>query len=113
MRPYVTDRYRAVTRPKVRRERAPTEVEARIDSQELDDQPVKAGTIGSSPTVVVGSVANVVVLAGGAVVLVEVEDVGTVVVLVVVDEVGGGSACNSNAPISTVPFETRSNPVPR
>jgi len=126
--------------PKFERERAPTEVEARNDSQELVDQPVKAGAIGSSPTVSFGSIANVVVLAGGAVVLVldvatvvvlvEVDDVGTVVVLVldvgtvvvlvvlvvlvdVVEDVGGGSACNSNAPISTALPETRTYGVPR
>jgi hypothetical protein len=81
---------------------------------------VKAGTIGSSPTVSFGSIANVVVLAGGAVVLVEVDDVGTVVVLVVlvvvedvVDDVGGGVVWSSNAPISTVPLKTRTNGVPR
>jgi hypothetical protein len=75
---------------------------------------VKAGAIGSIPTVAVGSIANVVVLAGTVVVL-----AGGAVVLVVlvveevVDDVGGGSACNSNAPISTALPETRTYGVPR
>ena len=71
------------------------------------------------PTVVVGSIATVVVLDGTVVVLV-VLDVGTVVVLVVlvvlvdvVEDVGGGSACNSNAPISAALPETRTYGVPR
>jgi hypothetical protein len=112
--------------PAFERERDPTGVEARIDSQELVGQPVKAGAIGSSPTVVVESIANVVVLAGTVVVLVL--DVGTVVVLVggkvvvlvvlvvlvdVVEDVGGEYAGNSNAPISTLLPETRTYGVPR
>lgn len=76
---------------------------------------MKAGAIGSTPTVVVGSGANVVVLFGGAVVLVLEELVVLVLVVLedVVDEVGGGSACNSNAPISTALPETRTYGVPR
>ena len=57
-----------------------------------------------------GSVANVVVLFGTVVVLV----VEVLVVLVdVVEDVGGGSACNSNAPISTALPETRTYGAPR
>ena len=61
------------------------------------DQPVKAGTIGSVPTVVVvSSGTSVVVVSFGASVVV-VEDVEVLEVL----EVGGaGSGCTSRAPIS-------------
>jgi hypothetical protein len=76
---------------------------------------VKAGAIGSIPTVAVGSIANVVVLFGGAVVLVVeelvVEELVVLVVLVV--EVGVGAPCSSKAPISTVPLNKRTNGVPR